>query len=68
MSLKGFHIVFITVVTFLFIAFAFWGLYWAPEKSTLFTVIGVIGMIGALLTPVYGVVFYRKMNRFSSDS
>ncbi len=63
MSLKGFHIVFVTVSTLLCIFLAVWSFVLAPEPSTMATVLGVVGICGALLMPVYGVYFYRKLTR-----
>jgi len=60
MSLKGFHIVFVSVSLMLFAFLILWGFLLAPEKSTLATAMGVIGIIGVLLMPVYGVYFLRK--------
>lgn len=60
MSLKGFHIVFVSVSLMLFAFFILWGFLLAPEKSTLATAMGVIGIAGVLLMPVYGVYFLRK--------
>ena len=63
MSLKGFHIVFVSVSMLLFVFLILWGFVLAPEKSSLATAMGVTGIIGALLMPVYGVYFIRKARR-----
>lgn len=63
MSLKGFHIVFVTVSTLLFAFLILWGFVLAPEQTTLATAIGVTGIVGVLLMPVYGVYFLRKARR-----
>lgn len=63
MSLKGFHIVFVTVSTLLFVFLALWSFGYMKETSTLTTSLGVIGVIGALGMPVYGVLFYRKATK-----
>lgn len=60
MSLKGFHIVFVTVSTLLCVFMALWSFVLAPEPSTMATVLGIVGIAGAMLMPVYGVCFYRK--------
>lgn len=62
MSLKGFHIVFVTVSLLLFAFLVAWGFVIAPEKSVLSTVIGYVGILGVLLLPFYGVYFWRKAN------
>lgn len=63
MSLKGFHIVFVTVSTLLCMFLALWSFVLSPERSMMITTLGIIGIIGALLMPVYGVYFYRKITR-----
>ncbi len=62
MSLRVFHIVFVTLAT-LFCAFlAAWAFLWPGlEHSTTVRVIGVIGALGTVSLPVYGVYFYRKV-------
>ncbi len=63
MSLKGFHIVFVTVSTALCVFMALWALLLAPESTGITTAIGAVGVIGALALPIYGVCFYRKITR-----
>lgn len=63
MSLKGFHIVFVTVTTLLCVFLTIWSFVLAPEPSTMATVLGVVGILGAVVMPVYGVCFYRKLTR-----
>jgi hypothetical protein len=63
MSLKGFHIVFVSVSMLLFVFLILWGFVLAPEKSTLATTMGITGIVGTLLMPVYGVYFIRKARR-----
>ncbi|HJM64751.1 MAG: hypothetical protein CMN05_14780 [Roseibacillus sp.] len=66
MSLRGFHIVFIIVTTFLSLFLAGWGFFLAPASTgllrTLFMVTGVGGSIGF---PIYGVYFYRKARKLT---
>ena len=61
MSLRGFHIVFITVTTLLSLFMTAWALFIAPASlgvvKTFVMVTGIDGMIGF---PIYGVYFYRK--------
>ncbi|GAA5131090.1 hypothetical protein JIN84_06265 [Luteolibacter yonseiensis] len=61
MSLKGFHIVFVTVSTLLCTFLALWSFLLAPEKSGIVTTLGIVGVLGALVMPAYGVCFYRKI-------
>ncbi len=63
MSLKGFHIVFVTVSTLLCVFLALWAFLIAPEMNGTTIFIGTVGILGTLLMPVYGVYFYRKANR-----
>ena len=63
MSLKGFHIVFVSVSMLLFVFLILWGFVLSPEKSTLSTAMGITGIVGTLLMPVYGVYFLRKARR-----
>ena len=63
MSLKGFHIVFVTVTTLLCVFFALWAFVLAPERSSMSTALGVIGAVGSLVMPTYGFYFYRKITR-----
>lgn len=66
MSLKGFHLVFVSVSLLLFAFLALWGFLLTPEKSATATVLGVVGVIGLLVTPVYGVYFLRKARNLES--
>ena len=61
MSLRGFHIVFVTVTTLLSLFLAIWAMFLAPASAgvvkNLMMVAGIAGTIGM---PIYGVYFYRK--------
>jgi hypothetical protein len=60
MSLRSFHIVFVTVCT-LFCAFlAVWAFVLAPEPSTAATSFGIVGIVGLVLMPVYAIYFLKK--------
>lgn len=63
MSLKSFHLVFVTVTTLLFAFLAIWAFVLAPETGVAATVLGSLGVAGAMFMPVYGVLFYRKAAR-----
>lgn len=64
MSLRSFHLVFVTVCT-LFSAFlVFWAFVLAPEPSTASTAFGVVGALGLLLMPAYAVYFLKKAIKF----
>lgn len=66
MSLKGFHLVFVSVSLLLFAFLTLWGFFLTEERSTTATALGVTGVIGLLLTPVYGVYFLRKARNLES--
>jgi hypothetical protein len=63
MSLKGFHIVFVTVSTLLFVFLALWAFLYTGDTSATTRALGVTGVIFGLLMPVYGVLFYRKASK-----
>jgi len=58
MSLRSFHIIFISVATLLFVLLGFWG-YNASETGVL-----ILGLVGLLLIPIYGVYFIKKSKHF----
>ena len=63
MSLRSFHLVFVTVCT-LFSAFlVFWAFVLAPEPSTTSTLFGVVGALGLLLMPAYAFYFLKKATK-----
>jgi hypothetical protein len=61
MSLRAFHIVFVTVSTLLFVFLAVWALGFAANPTGIITALGVVSVVAALAMPVYGVYFYRKV-------
>lgn len=64
MSIRGFHIVFVTLSTLLCLFLALWAFLWPGlEGGTLVTSLGVVGIIGFIGLPVYGVYFYRKVRK-----
>ncbi|MBK1884358.1 hypothetical protein JIN85_18215 [Luteolibacter pohnpeiensis] len=63
MSLKGFHIAFVTICTFLSAFFLLWGLVFSRDQPSLSLPFIIIGSVGMLLMPVYGVYFYRKASK-----
>lgn len=63
MSLKSFHIVFVTVSTLLFVFLALWSFLLAPETSSMIRALGYVGIGGAITMLAYGVYFYRKAQR-----
>lgn len=63
MSLRAFHLVFVSVSTLLFVFLAVWAFAFAPEKSTMVSALGYAGVAGVLLMQVYGAYFIRKARR-----
>lgn len=63
MSLKAFHLVFVTMAAALCLAFGGWCLRASQADSGAY----ILGAAGAVLTALaliaYGVVFYRKLGR-----
>ena len=60
MSLRSFHIVFVTFCT-LFCAFlVLWAFVLAPEPSTASTSFSIVGIVGLLLMPAYALYFLKK--------
>ena len=66
MSLKAFHIVFITLSALLSAALAFWGLdNYKTLHETSGLVLGVVGLVSLLLLVPYFIWFRRKMKRLT---
>jgi hypothetical protein len=64
MSLRGFHIVFITVSTLLALGVAAWCLWVNSNQGTPVFLAGAIcGFVAAAGLITYGIWFYRKMKR-----
>lgn len=61
MSLRSFHLVFVTFCLLLFAFLAIWAFWLAEDSSMSVKVLGGLGVLGCLLTPVYGVYFLRKV-------
>ncbi len=62
MSLRAFHIVFITIATLLCVFMALWAVLFA-ESRVAAMILGPVGIIGAIALPIYGVSFYRKASK-----
>lgn len=59
MSLRGFHITFVVIVTCLSAFMTWWALFWDP-LSPLASMLVIAGVSGLILAPIYGRYFYRK--------
>jgi cytochrome b len=60
MSLKNFHLVFVTVCSLLFAFLILWSFILAEEASAMTGFMGYVGVLGMVLTIIYGVYFQRK--------
>jgi hypothetical protein len=63
MSLRSFHIVFITVCTLLCVFLTLWAFVLAPESSGMVTASGIVGIVGILLIPLYALFFLKKVSK-----
>ena len=61
MSLRGFHLVFITFASLLCFGLAVWCFGFAPRGSGWgVTVMGGVMTVAAIALPYYGIRFYKK--------
>ena len=65
MSLKAFHIIFVTLATLLCVFLALWAFLRTDSGGTLVTVLGIAGIIGAIGLPVYVICFLRKAKKMN---
>lgn len=61
MSLRAFHIVFVTVSTLLFLFLAVWAFVLVTDRTSVITTLGAVSAAGVLVMPVYGFYFYKKV-------
>lgn len=67
MSLRGFHILFITVATLFCAFFAFWAFFLSgANHDKMIDVLGWVCATGVIAFPVYGIYFYRKAKNILS--
>ncbi len=66
MSLRNFHIVFVSVSSALFVFLTLWSFLFAPEKSSLTHTIGITGIAGLVLMLAYGIYFLRKTRQLEN--
>lgn len=60
MSLKSFHLVFVSVCTLLFAFLTAWSFLLSPDKTGVIGALGYVGIAGIVMTLFYGVYFLRK--------
>ena len=66
MSLRNFHIVFVSVSSALFAFLTLWSFLFADEKSTLTQIIRIAGIAGLVLMLAYGTYFLRKTRQLEN--
>ena len=59
MSLKAFHLIFVTMLTSLSVGFSAWA--FCADKI----ILGSLGLVTAALVVVYGVYFLKKLKKIS---
>lgn len=59
MSLKAFHLIFVTMLTMLSLGFTAWAFFSGR------IIFGAIGIVVAALVVVYGVYFLKKLKKIS---
>lgn len=66
MSLKVFHIVFITMSVLLAVGFGVWAIVkWTRDGQLSGVVLGVLSLVGAVGLLWYGIWFWRKLKGIS---
>ena len=60
MSLKSFHLVFVSICTLLFTFLTAWSILLSPDKTGVIGVLGYVGIGGIVMTLLYGAYFLRK--------
>ncbi|MCP5537042.1 MAG: hypothetical protein H7A51_12555 [Akkermansiaceae bacterium] len=63
MSLKGFHLLFITLATLLCVFVVLWAFVLASAAGTGLKVFGGTCAVAAVFLPLYGISFYRKARK-----
>jgi len=66
MSLRVFHLIFVTITILLCVFLAVWSVNYAPaELEGLAHVLKYISFSGMVIMPIYGVIFYKKIKNFT---
>lgn len=60
MSLKGFHILFVTIATLLCVFVTLWAFVLEDAATMGLKVFGSVCALAAVILPIYGMRFYRK--------
>ena len=59
MSLKAFHLIFVTLLTTLALVFSAWA--FASDNI----IFGIAGVVAAILVVIYGIYFLKKLKKIS---
>ena len=69
MSLRGFHIVFISLVTLFFAGFAAYGFIWGVYQDAQFwNLVSWVSVVTAIVVPIYGAYFISKAKSLYSNA
>jgi hypothetical protein len=60
MSLKSFHILFVTFTFLLSLFFMLWSKFYMEQADLVQSVIFVSGIAGLIFSPLYGIYFWKK--------
>jgi hypothetical protein len=63
MSLKGFHLLFITLATLLCVFVVVWAFILEDTATLWLKIFGGSCALAAIILPIYGVSFYRKAQK-----
>ncbi|MGB2010403.1 MAG: hypothetical protein ACPH5P_01270 [Akkermansiaceae bacterium] len=64
MSLKGFHILFITLSTLLCVFVVLWAFVLTAHPDTALKIFGGVCAVIGVILPIYGFNFYRKSKEY----
>lgn len=63
MSLKSFHIIFISLATLLCVFVVLWAFVLEDSSGTGMKIFGASCALAAIVLPLYGITFYRKAQK-----
>ncbi len=67
MSLRAFHLIFISFVSLFCLGVAVWSLYVERDSTDIaFKILGYSCLLAAICLPIYGVRFYKKTVNYNS--
>ena len=64
MTLKGFHILFITLSTLLCVYVVLWAFVFEPFPDILLKIFGSVCAFIGIILPIYGINFYRRSREY----